>query len=49
VRPVPVAGLALVAAALVCVGFAVAFGPVVAANRYLMRRDKGHALVYEHH
>jgi hypothetical protein len=23
--------------------------PVVAANRYLMRRDKGHALVYEHH
>jgi hypothetical protein len=30
-------------------GFAVAFGPAFAANRYLIRRGKGHALVHQHH
>jgi Domain of unknown function (DUF4396) len=30
-------------------GFAVAFGPAFAANRYLIRRGKGHALVHGHH
>jgi hypothetical protein len=30
-------------------GFALAFGPAYAANRYLIARGKGHALVHEHH
>jgi hypothetical protein len=30
-------------------GFALAFGPAFAANRYLIARGKGHALVHEHH
>lgn len=30
-------------------GFAVAFGPAFAANRHLIRRGKGHALVHGHH
>jgi Domain of unknown function (DUF4396) len=30
-------------------GFALAFGPAFAANRYLIRRGKGHALVHEFH
>jgi hypothetical protein len=30
-------------------GFALAFGPAFAANRYLIRRGRGHALVHEHH
>jgi Domain of unknown function (DUF4396) len=30
-------------------GFALAFGPAFAANRYLIRRGKGHALVHEYH
>jgi hypothetical protein len=29
-------------------GFALAFGPAFAANRYLIARGKGHALVHEH-
>jgi hypothetical protein len=30
-------------------GFALAFGPAFAANRYLIARGRGHALVHEHH
>lgn len=30
-------------------GFALAFGPAFAANRHLIARGKGHALVHEHH
>ena len=30
-------------------GFALAFGPAFAANRYLIARGKGHALVHEYH
>ena len=30
-------------------GFALAFGPAFLANRYLIERGKGHALVHEHH
>jgi uncharacterized protein DUF4396 len=30
-------------------GFAIAFGPAFLANRYLVARGKGHALVHEHH
>ncbi len=30
-------------------GFALAFGPAFAVNRYLIRRGKGHALMHEHH
>ena len=30
-------------------GFALAFGPAYAANRYLIARGRGHALMHEHH
>jgi len=30
-------------------GFALAFAPAYAANRYLIRRGRGHALVHDHH
>jgi hypothetical protein len=30
-------------------GFALAFGPAFAVNRYMIRRGKGHALVHGHH
>jgi hypothetical protein len=30
-------------------GFAIAFGPAWAANRWLIARGKGHAVVHEYH
>jgi uncharacterized protein DUF4396 len=30
-------------------GFAIAFAPAFAVNRYMIRRGKGHALVHQHH
>jgi MFS-type transporter involved in bile tolerance (Atg22 family) len=33
----------------IALGFAIAFGPAWAANRSLIARGKGHALVHEYH
>jgi len=33
----------------IAAGFAIAFGPAFAANRHLIARGKGHAVVHEYH
>jgi hypothetical protein len=33
----------------IALGFAIAFGPAWAANRWLIARGKGHALVHQYH
>ncbi len=33
----------------IVIGFAIAFGPAWAANRWLIARGKGHAVMHEYH